>query len=412
MLGFPLFGQAAHLTPLAPVPQWKELDRYQKTITRKDFEKELNGVFAPYETWKPYIRFKEGYAEIKKSHKTWKGAWRLYFAKDEASARPVPRFWRTPLEVPAPSNKAKPLTGMRILLDPGHLGGEWSKMEERWYQLGDLKPVEEGNMVMLVAEKVKSQLEELGATVLLTRTGSDPATDQRPEDFEEAARARLKRRGIKNPKLTYSGAYESGKSNTVQWNQEMLFYRVHEIRSRAERVNRELKPDLALCLHFNAEPWGNPDEVTFTDINHFHILVNGTFMAGELKYDDIRFDMMKRLLQRIHEVELAAAIPIRDAMLKENGLPTYMYKKKNARVMDEEHYIWARNLIANRLFLCPVLFLEPYVMNSHEVHNRIQMGDYEGLRDVSGVQRKSIYREYADGLVQGVVDYVKSQRGQ
>ena len=44
-------------------------------------------------------------------------------------------------------------------------------------------------------------------------------------------------------------------------------------------------------------------------------------------------------------------------------------------------------------------------MNSRFVFARIQAGDYEGKRDFGGVMRKSIYREYADAVAEGILEY-------
>jgi hypothetical protein len=44
-------------------------------------------------------------------------------------------------------------------------------------------------------------------------------------------------------------------------------------------------------------------------------------------------------------------------------------------------------------------------MNSTPVFNRIQLGDYKGVRKVGGVPLPSIYREYADAVAQGLADY-------
>jgi hypothetical protein len=65
-------------------------------------------------------------------------------------------------------------------------------------------------------------------------------------------------------------------------------------------------------------------------------------------------------------------------------------------------YLYARNLLANRLYNCPVIYMEPYVMNSTQDYARIQAGDYEGLREVNGQQLPSIFREYATALAQGL----------
>jgi hypothetical protein len=49
-------------------------------------------------------------------------------------------------------------------------------------------------------------------------------------------------------------------------------------------------------------------------------------------------------------------------------------------------------------------------MNSRDAFARIQAGDYEGTRAIGGVERKSIFREYADGLVNGLSEYYRNAR--
>jgi hypothetical protein len=49
-------------------------------------------------------------------------------------------------------------------------------------------------------------------------------------------------------------------------------------------------------------------------------------------------------------------------------------------------------------------------MNSKDAFARIQAGDYDGLRNVNGVERKSIFREYADGVTDGLAEYYRSAR--
>ena len=41
---------------------------------------------------------------------------------------------------------------MKIAIDPGHLGGEWARMEERWYVIGDSKPVADPMWSAIFAE--------------------------------------------------------------------------------------------------------------------------------------------------------------------------------------------------------------------------------------------------------------------
>jgi hypothetical protein len=121
--------------------------------------------------------------------------------------------------------------------------------------------------------------------------------------------------------------------------------------------------------------------------------------------------MLRKLLSRAYEEELPIANAIAAAMAKETQLPAYEYPTaNNATKVGSTGYVYARNLLATRLYRCPVVYCEPYVMNSRDAGARIQAGDYEGTRDIGGVERKNIFREYADGLVNGLIEYYRNAR--
>jgi hypothetical protein len=167
-----------------------------------------------------------------------------------------------------------------------------------------------------------------------------------------------------------------------------------------------------LCLHFNAEGWGDPNSPTLTDINHLHLPVNGSYLKEELEFDDERFEMMRRLLSRAFDEEIGIADTVAASMAKATGLPAYQYPTTlTTTKIGSSGYVYARNLLATRLYRCPVVYCEPYVMNSNDAFARIQAGDYEGTRNVNGIERKSIFREYADSVTEGLRDYYSNARG-
>ena len=334
----------------------------------------------------------------------------LRFAKDERTRKPVASPWRTAASLPRPKRE-KILSGLKIALDPGHIGGAWAKMEERWFKVGDARPVEEGEMTLRVAQLLAPKLRELGARVSFVRDKMEPVTTLRPDDLKEVAREVLKTGGIENPREDFVGPDDPLKDQTVRWQSEILFYRNSEIRQRARLVNSKLKPDLVLCLHFNAEAWGDEGNPTLTDKNHLHLLVNGAYGPAELQSDDVRFEMVRRLLSRAYDEELKIADTAAPVIAKKTQLPAYEYTNPdNVTKVGTSGYVYARNLIATRLYQCPVVYFEPYVMNSHEVFERIQAGDYEGTRPINGVERPSIYREYVDSVVEGLVEYYRGAR--
>jgi hypothetical protein len=122
--------------------------------------------------------------------------------------------------------------------------------------------------------------------------------------------------------------------------------------------------------------------------------------------------MIRRLLSRAYDEELPLADTIANAMARETQLPAYQYPTANSTTkVGNSGYVYARNLLATRLYRCPVVYCEPYVMNSNDAFARIQAGDYEGTRNVNGLERKSIFREYADSVTDGLVEYYSKARG-
>jgi len=379
----------AKTTPLGNRPDWSELDKFQETITRERFIEWLANIYAPGDAAVGVIAVTPTMAKIQTA--PGKPPYLLRFAKSQVSPA---RYWRPRSAIPKDS--AKPLAGVKIAIDPGHIGGKWAKMEERWFQIGDAKPVTEGDMTLRVAKLLKPRLEALGAQVWLTRSGSEPITSRRPEALRKLAVESLREKGDK------------ATSFAITKESERLFYRTAEIRRRAVLVNDSIKPDLVLALHFNAEAWGNPAKPSLINKNHAHFLVTGGWSKKELSFEDQRFEMLVKLLNGSHNDEVAVSKALAKTTLKNTGLPPYIYQGGEVRIPGSD-YIWARNLLANRLFECPVVYAEPYVMNSHEVFARVQAGDYDGKKKVAGTMRKSIYKEYADAVVEGLVNHY-SQR--
>lgn len=393
------------LSALGKPPDWQRLEAYDGTITRETFLDDLTQVYSLGEAYKLTFDVQEDHVRIKTGSDSWMT---LRFRQPETPQPPIPRYWR-PREaiIQKSKNPREPLAGLRIALDPGHLGGRWARIEERWYTKEEgAQPVTEGDMTLIVAKLLVPRLEALGAEVDLIRSSTTPVTRLRPKHFLEQAEADLTQMGILDPNLTYRTKTPPEKRwRTVQWHSEKYFYRLSEIRQRAALVNQRLKPDLVLCLHFNAETWGDPVRPTFVPRNHLHLLINGAYSIPELGRHDERFEMLLRLLQGMHAEELALAEVMATRMARETQLPAYEYITNNVKRPSAHPYVYARNLLANRLFQCPVIYLEPYVMNCEEVYARIQAGLYEDKRSVHGHERPSLYHEYAEGVIQGLLNY-------
>lgn len=398
---------AEPLSALAPRPDWNDLERFQGTITKKEFVRLLDSIYAPGGAWKEAIRIDGNSAVIRQPGSS-RVDFRLKFARSAASAKAAPRYW-----LPAGARIAphgRPLEGYTIALDPGHLGGRWAKMEERWFRIGDSKPVMEGELTLTTARLLARRLEALGASVAFVRDRTEPVTSLRPDKLRHAAVLELKKHKVEKIHSHFRGPDDPRKFSSIDWESQLLFYRVSEILSRGRIVNERLKPDLVICLHYNAEGWGNPSAPTFSQKNHMHLLVNGSYSAKELAFADQRYDMLVKLLGRTAKEELPLADRVAASLAAATGLPPYTYNGDRAHRVTASPYVWGRNLMANRLYHCPVIYCEPYVMNSQPVFERVQLGDYDGTKRIDGVRRKSIYREYADAVAAGVARYFREEQ--
>ncbi|MEY2479926.1 MAG: hypothetical protein QOI04_853 [Verrucomicrobiota bacterium] len=398
-----------NLGTLGARPRWSVLENYQETITHDQFAHLLNDVYCTHGVAPDLITIDDKSARIL-TNRASQHFFTLRFAADAASCEQVPHLWRTAKSLPPPKPD-KPLSGLRVALDPGHLGGKWAKMEERWFQVGDTAPVQEGDLALRVARMVALRLKDLGAKVSFVRSRNEPVTSKRPDDFRELARKILIKNGVPQPRPEVLDPNDPAKEQTIRWQSEILFYRYSEIRRRAVLVNTKLHPDLVLCLHFNAEGWGDPKNPTLIDHNHLHLLVSGSYLKDELEYDDERFEMLRKLLSRAYDEELPLADTIAGAMAEETQLPAFEYPTTlTTTKVGSTGYVYARNLLATRLYRCPVVYCEPYVMNSRDAFARIQAGDYEGMRNINGSERKSIFREYAESVADGLVEYYRAAR--
>jgi len=383
------------LTPGAPPPDWSLLDPWQERVTRADFERLLTGVVSDGSSWFGWVDITDTAALIRTaSPRPDAPRYELKFARPESASSAGPRYWRRLDELPPLRDPARPLEDVHVAVDAGHIGGVWSKIEERHMEPGNTPAVKEGDITLRTARILAPLLEALGARVSLVRKQPEPTTPLRPPQLMEAARASLEQDG------------KSTAGEAIRKEAERLFYRAHEIRARAARINVEIQPDLVLHLHFNAD---GPSH-QLTSANHLHILAHGSINAGEFRLDDQRLDGLLRLVQGIADTEIPLCAAVAKRMAEATGLPPFTYLS-GARMAPGQPYVWMRNLLANRVYRCPVVFPEPYVMNNPEVIERIHAGDYEGTAMVAGQERISIFREYAGGVAAGLRDFFSARSG-
>jgi hypothetical protein len=394
-------GRAEHLSPLAPKPDWGSLQAYQKTISRDEFARLINSVYSIDGAFWSYCAVNDQriivYSDLQKTEPLLT----LQFAPSESACAPLPYFYHTRA---AGGGGSLPLKGIKIALDPGHIGGDWAKLEARWFQIGNDPPVEEAKLNMMTCEILAARLRADGATIIWAKRGYEPVTDLRPEDLQSEAVAALK---LHHPKESsgFMPSFLLYGEKRVDEEAALLFYRVAEIRARGDVVNRQ-HPDVTICVHYNADDWGDPNHPTLTSHSRLVIFTNGAYEKSELAYDDYKFDMLRKLLDRTAVPEERGCALVGQSMLDTLKYPPEVYPGNYfAHHLTDVPSVYARDLLANRIYHGPVIYCEGPYMNARDAYYRIIAGDYLGMRTIQGEQVPSIYRQYAEGVEKGVLKY-------
>ncbi len=397
---------APTVTP-EPDPLWQRLAPYQRTITRQEFESLLWNFFDPFEGMRSQVTLTdEKFILWPDSKNRTTPLFELAFAAYKTSAVKPPRTYRLPSEFRAITTPAdKPLQGLRIAIDPGHIGGKWGPMQNRSVLYPGLGRVQEGDMNLITAGILKKNLTALGAEVFLTREAPEPVTLKRPEDLLGEARERIYKKypDLKSRYATLPIEDQNHRlGSRLRLTSEFLFYRYHEIRDRAEKIRNNFKPDLTIVLYINATASSGHGQTVGVNQNVFFI--NGSYTKEEARDPEQQSRLLYKLLDRVTPVEKAVVVPIAEAFTRITKLPPVPYgDTKSSRAISESRYVAARNLAANREYDGPVVTTEPYFMNNRVVVRRLLAGDYEGTQTILGKPYPSIFREYAQAVQEGLL---------
>jgi len=410
---------AGQLSPLAPTPNWSALEAYQQTITRQEFTRLVNSVYSVDGAFWNYANIDDKrvvlYSDTGKAHPLFT----LRFAASDSACAPLPYHYQTQATSHDP---AQPLKGIKIALDPGHIGGDWAKLEARYFKLGDDPPVEEAKLTLITCQRLAERLQADGAQIVWAKHDYEPVTPLRPEDLHHEAIAALALPehashsrytpsylfGLPQPHATHV-SNTAAIENRIDNEAALLFYRVAEIRARGDVVNK-LHPDLTICVHYNADDWGDPDHPSLISHSRLIIFTNGHYDGPtELVYDDYKYDLMRKLLDRTAVQEERGCALVGQSMLDTFKYPPDIAASFSAHRVTDVPSVYARNLLANRIYHGPVIYCEGPYMNARDAYYRIIAGDYLGLRIIQGQSVPSIYRDYASSVEKGVLEYFRAK---
>ena len=376
---------------------WVWLQRYDGTMTRAEFEETLRLFDLKGTLLKQSTLDDDGLAVFPGPEKAGEPDVRISFAPPGQEKKGALLEFRPPATFRAlPKPADKPLAGLRIAIDPGHIGGAWAQIEDRSIEYQGVGRLQEGDLNLITAAILTRELTALGATVFPTRTTPEPVTDARPENLLAEARETILK---KHPGLT------SISPSRLELMSHILFERKYEFLARGAKIRNEFpKADLTLVLYINATPSSGYGHLIGPNQNIF--FVEGAYLPDEVADPDIRFRMLYKTFARVAPTEYDVAAAIARAFKKETGLPPVPYgDSPTTRLVHDDNFdVVARNLGASRQDDGPVVTTEPYFMNNRTSAKRFIAGDYEGEREFDGRSYKSIFREYAGCIVQGLLE--------
>jgi hypothetical protein len=386
---------------------WKRLDGYQETITRVEFEKRLNALYDPFHGLRPLLTITDTEVTVFTSPEKKAERYRLKFARTEKDQKDLPCSFRAVATIRAQTKEEVPLRGLRLAIDPGHIGGNWAEIENRAIRYpGQKTKLCEGDLNLITAKLLETRLEELGASVFLTRNSTEPVTETRPETLRDEAYARIREK--------YPARIRRVASEPLPRQYQMLqpfldevatfiFYRQEEMRARGDIIRHHFQPDLTVVLYINATP--SSSRAKLIDVNQNIFFVHGSYLKDEAVDPAQQPRLLYKLLERGSDIEAEVADHISQAFKQHTGLPPVPYGDSTTtrQVIENNLYVVARNLAANREYDGPVIVTEPYFMNHRITNARLYAGDYEGTREFGGKPYRSIFREYADSVVDGLL---------
>lgn len=320
----------------------------------------------------------------------------------------------------------KPLTGLRVALDPGHMGGSvWDKRTGKYVRDARGRIVSEGVIAYQVAVLLKADLEALGATVLITRNGLNPTTtlDYSTFDLKPFARNELKdlslspwfqrllNAGPPGPALfnAFDGSAER-KRLFSDFERGPYFIERADLWARAAMINA-FQADIVLIIHFDtAEPLRDPVGVNPGAPNATKTFVVGAYQSAELSSRSTRKYFARHLLdQRSWDLSLALGRSVLRQFQSRLGLK--IAASGGDKAVQVEPGIFARNLqIPRRLTAPAISYLECLFYNRPQEFNAFANATHPLLIDGKNIPYSDRVVDVKSAIREGVLEFVRLAR--
>ncbi|MEO0470457.1 MAG: hypothetical protein AAF206_12605 [Bacteroidota bacterium] len=315
----------------------------------------------------------------------------------------------------------KPLSGLRVALDPGHLAGdmELAELEGKYVKMKPSADVGseainffEADLTLATAHLIREKLDSLGAKVMMTRSKRGLGIrgiswkDWRKKAFPDTLKL-----AVQEGRMTKEQAKHWRKK--AREDQIMgQFYTADDLRERAKAIN-DFMPHLTLIIHFNVHGpnWEKRDDDGFfqpTQENYSMAFTPGSFMEGELADVKSRVAFLRLLVSNDLETssrlchfflqkseEFTGVRPVGD----DDDL-SYLNRSS---MLTGPKGVYARNLTLTRLVAGPVCYGESLCQDHFREAITLNQKDIA----VEGIPVSSRLKKVARAYVEAVLEFVK-----
>ncbi len=314
------------------------------------------------------------------------------------------------------SNQSTPLSGLKVLIDPGHMGGdEWDQNTGKYVEVKG-KKVSEGMLTLWTSLVLADKLEKLGAIVLLTREQVGTVSHEKFPEFNATPfihsyfhnslddwMAPYLEKPIDILRTTIPNAPEVLKAYSGA--QKMKFYITGaDLEARSQMMD-SFKPDLSIVIHFDA----SRNDQLQSSSQSLEAFIPGAFGKNETGSRKSKALGLKHLLEvrRWNQtVELADAVT--RSMSQSLNIPRLNIPQafSGIRVRDG---VYTRNLYLNRRSLNGLLVYLECLHYDHVLeHPRLSVLDQEGTFRGTIFRYPSRLKEIAQGIESGVLEYFQN----
>lgn len=312
------------------------------------------------------------------------------------------------------ASENKPLSGKRILIDPGHIAGnfEMSVIEQKYLRfVKDSVPnlpvdsihISEGILTFATAQILKKQLEEQGALVWLTRDDNKTSFGITYQEWLST------RKQIVLDSLLECGAMEKTKYNKLKKEDEKTFFwsffRDHELANRVKVINKN-KPDLTIIIHYNVDE-KNTDWVRPTEKNFCMAFVPGGMNTDALKGINGKANVLRLLLTD----DFPLSEKISDLTVKEfsKQLGNQVAKKTDADYLKDncisssKQGVFCRNLALCRLVKSPLVYGECLYQDNKNEYLELSKAD----KTYYGINTNTRVKVVSDAYFNAIMQFYK-----